>query len=151
MSAAKKRPAKPSRTPASPKQIAGSDGAKQKAAAILEVLCGVLGPSEGAASLALSLNRYYVLEARALSAMVAALEPRARGRQRSHARELAAVVIERDRLQGEVTRLSALLRATERVVGLPGQEEVAGKRRRSEPRGRRVVRALRPKAPEATS
>ena len=150
MSAVKKRPAKSSRTPASPKQIAGSDGAKQKAAAILEVLCGVLGPSEGAAALGLSLNRYYVLEARALGAMVEALEPRARGRKRSHAREIAAIETERDRLAGEVARLSALLRATERVVGLPGKEKVASARQRKEPRGKRVVRALRPKTPEAT-
>jgi hypothetical protein len=128
----------------SPRQVKGSDLAKQRAAAILEVLCGVLGPTEGAAALGTQLSRYYVLEARALSAMVAALEPRARGRQRSHARELAVVTRERDRLAAEVARLSALVRATERVVGLAPPEKVGGGRRHKEPRGRRVVRALRP-------
>ncbi len=134
-----------SKVASSPRDVVGSELARRRAAAILEVLAGVLTPTEGAAALELQLARYYVLEARALGAMVAALEPRARGRRRTFARELEVARLERDRLEGEVRRLSGLLRAAERVVGLPQDARGSAKRRRSEPRGRRVVRALRAK------
>jgi hypothetical protein len=138
----------------SPAKIAGSREAKQRAAAILEVLCGVRTTAEGAAALGVQVTRYYVLEARALGAMVAALEPRPRGPRRSIECELRDVQRERDRLAGEVARLSALLRAAERMVGLPKKGQIQVKRRRTEPRGARVVRALRPGgngAPQETS
>lgn len=135
----------------SARDIRGSVEARAKAAVILEVLCGVLVPTEGAAALGLSLSRYYVLETRALAAVVEALEPRARGRRRTHAKELADMTAERDRLAGEVSRLSALVRATERVVGLDARDVAPAKRRRSEPRGRRVVRALRAGTKESSS
>lgn len=128
----------------SPAKIAGSREAKQRAAAILEVLCGVRTTAEGAAALGVQVTRYYVLEARSLSAMVAALEPRTAGRRRSVESELRDTQRERDRLAGEVARLSALLRAAERMVGLPKKGQIQVKRRRTEPRGARVVRALRP-------
>ena len=147
---APKKPAKKKRL-MSPSKIPGSREAKQRAAAILEVLCGVRTTAEGAAALGTQVTRYYVLESRALAAMVASLEPRPRGPQKSAQKELEGVTRERNQLQREVARLSALLRAAERMVGLPKKGRIEVKRRRTEPRGARVVRALRPEQTEAPS
>jgi hypothetical protein len=58
---------------------AASSPAKRQAAAILEVLAGVLRPAEAAELLETSLPRYYLWEKRALVGLLAACEPTPRG------------------------------------------------------------------------
>jgi hypothetical protein len=117
--------------------------ARRTAALILEVLAGTRTTTEAAAALEVSMTRYYVLETRALHGLVAACEPRTQGRQRSTLSELQVVRSERDRLQREVTRQQALLRAAQRTVGLPpppaAPPKGAGKKQR---RRKPVARAL---------
>ena len=140
-----------SSAPAGRKQVKPPDpaegrsrDAKRTAAAILEVLAGSRSPSEAAEALATSLPRYYLLEARALAGLVAACEPRPRGRTQTPERELAAVQKECDRLRREASRQQALARAAQRTVGLTLPEkprpQAAGKKRR---RRRPTARALR--------
>src|SRR5262249_21327375 len=95
-----------------------SGEARRQAAAILEVLAGVRTPSEVAAQLAISLTRYYIIESRALQGLLAACEPRPRGKVRSPASELAALRRECEQLRRQAARQQALLRVTERTVGL---------------------------------
>jgi hypothetical protein len=93
--------------------------AQQLAAAILEVLAGARTPQQAADALAVSLPRYYHLESRALRGLLQACVPRPRGRVRSPASELAAARQENARLQRELGRQQALVRAAQRCVGLP--------------------------------
>jgi hypothetical protein len=129
------------------------------AAAILEVLAGVRRPSEAAVVLATSLPRYYQLEQRALAGLLAACEPVPRGRQQDASRRVTVLERENRRLKRECDRQQALVRATQRALGLAtpaaakpssgkptsqGAEEKAGgssgKRRRTR---RPTVRALK--------
>jgi hypothetical protein len=91
---------------------------RRQAAAILEVLAGVRTPTDVAQQLAISLTRYYLLEARALQGLVAACAPRPQGRVRTPASELAALRRECEQLRRQVARQQALLRVTERTLGL---------------------------------
>jgi hypothetical protein len=111
------------------------------AAAILEVWAGVRTPNDAAAALGVSQPRFYQLEQRAVGALVASCEPRPRGpgpklQVRSLEKQLAV-----SRREG--ARLQALLRTSQRTIGLPAApppaKPVAGKRR---PR-RATARALR--------
>lgn len=119
-----------------------SANAKRLAAAILEVLAGVLSPPDAARSLGLSLARYYQLEVRALAGLLAACEVRHRGRQCVN--ELGALRRECERLRRECARQQALVRAARRTVGLtppappPPAAGSGGKRRR-----RPTARALK--------
>jgi hypothetical protein len=129
-----------------------SSQARRQAAAILEVLAGVRRPSEAAQVLGTSLPRYYQLEQRALAGLVSACEPAPRGPRQDHARQLAKMEREKQRLQRECDRQQALFRVAQRSLGLtppatrpPGKdpaaaEGAAGKRRRNR---RPVIRALR--------
>jgi hypothetical protein len=92
--------------------------ARRQAAALLEVLAGVRTPSEVAAQLAISLTRYYIIESRALQGLLAACEPRPRGKVRTPASELAALRRECEQLRRQAARQQALLRVTERTIGL---------------------------------
>jgi hypothetical protein len=115
--------------------------AKRLAAAILEVLAGARTPTDAATALGVSVPRYYQVEARALRALLVACEPRPKGRARDPQREIEALRKQRERLQQEVTRQQALVRAAYRTVGLAAPSapsgKVEGKRRR-----RPVARAL---------
>jgi hypothetical protein len=115
---------------------------RRLAAAILEVLAGARTPAEAAAALGIALPRYYQLESQALRGLVAALAPKPQGRQRSADSVLAALRRDKERLQREVQRQQALVRLTQRTVGLapPAPPTSAGKGKRK-PR-RRVARAL---------
>src|SRR5687767_13805907 len=106
-------------------QVGGADlarargaEAKRLAAAILEVLAGARTPTEAAASLELSVPRYYQLEAQALRGLLEACEPRPKGRVRTVKTELETLQKENQRLQRELTRHQALCRAAQRTVGL---------------------------------
>jgi hypothetical protein len=123
--------------------------ARRQAAAVLEVLAGVRTPTEVAAQLAISLTRYYIIEGRALQGLVAACEPRPRGKVRTPASELAALRRECEQLRRQAARQQALLRVTERTIGLapasaaPSAKEGqrGGKKRRRKPKARALVAA----------
>jgi hypothetical protein len=130
-----------------------SEQARRQAAAILEVLAGVRRPSEAAQVLGTSLPRYYQLEQRALVGLVSACEPAPRGPRHDHARQLAKLEREKQRLQRECDRQQALVRVTQRSLGLTPSaakpsgkipaadaDGATGKRRRNR---RAAVRALR--------
>jgi hypothetical protein len=125
---------------------ASSREAKQRAAAILEVLAGVRTPSAAAQALGVSLTRYYLLEERALHGLLAACEPAPRGPQSNPERQRQALEAECARWQRECARQQALVRAAQRTIGLTAPTAAKptaspdGKKRRK-PR-RPVARAL---------
>ncbi len=122
--------------------------AKRLAAAILEVLAGVRTPAAAAQVLNLSLPRYYQLEGRALHGMLAACEPRPLGRVKTSASALAALQRECEQWRRECVRQQALVRATQRAIGLaapPPAKTDGSKRRKRRPTARalKVVDGLR--------
>lgn len=131
--------------PTGPKTLTGSREAKRLAAVLLEVLSGERGPQDGCTALGISLSRYYVLETRALQGMIAALEPLPKGRQKRPEDLIAEIDRDRKRLQQDLARSQALLRAGQRSMGLPSSKparrgkvaKATGRKRRR----RRIVRA----------
>lgn len=141
--------------PTGPKARPGtlaSDEARRAAVAVLQVMAGELRPSEASARLSLSVNRYYQLEARALEAMVEALEPRARGRRRGRDFELEKLRKAKTRAEHEATRFQALLRVSQRALALsaptpgPSKDKLplhgGRKARRARVRARTVISTL---------
>jgi hypothetical protein len=121
-----------------------SQGARQRAALILEVLAGSRTPAQAAQALAVSLPHYYLLETRALQGLLSACEPAPRGPGADGRRVQQALRAECERWQRECARQQALLRAAQRALGLtppftptPTKD---GKKRRQPRRPR--VRAL---------
>ncbi len=117
--------------------------AKQRAAAILEVLAGARTPTQAAQALGIALSRYYLLEDRALAALVSACELQPRGPRHDGARRVASLERECERWQRECARQQALVRAAQRSIGLsapppPSALKDKGKKRRRRP----TVRAL---------
>src|SRR6516164_4604335 len=92
--------------------------AKRMAAVILEVWAGLRTPLQAAEALGVSLPRYYQLEANGLQGLVAGCMPRPKGRQVSTAHEAAKLRRENERLQRELARQQALVRLTQRNLGL---------------------------------
>lgn len=130
--------------------------ARRRAAAVLEVLAGVRTPAQAAEAVGVSLPRYYLLEQRAIGALVAACEPAPRGPGQSAERRVAALEREIARLTRESGRHQALARAAQRTLGLappvvprPAAKtaaktaEKAGSSGSSRRRRRPTVRALR--------
>lgn len=117
------------------------EAAKRLAAAILEVLAGARTPTEAATALGLSVPRYYQVEAQALRGLLAACEPKPRGRVRSAETEVKTLSQENQRLQRELTRHQTLARAAQRAMGLSPPAAVVNKAGKK-PRKRRVARAL---------
>jgi hypothetical protein len=135
------------RSAASPatRTLSGSVEAKRMAAGILEVFAGLRGPQEACAGLGVSLPRYYHLESRALGGLIAALEPRPKGRRRKPEDQIAGLVREKEQLTRELQRAQALVRAANRAMGIPSVgngSRVGGKSRRRRTR-RATVRAER--------
>jgi hypothetical protein len=158
--AAPERGPKPKRLGAPKLRTEGvSAEARRQAAAILEVLAGVRTPAEVAQQLAMSLTRYYIIESRALHGLLAACEARPRGQVRSPASELAAVRRDCEQLRRQVARQQALLRVTERAMGLAGppapsskaDDKSTKKRRPRKPKARALQAAavLQAAAPAA--
>lgn len=114
---------------------------RRRAAVVLEVLGGAKSPPEAAAALGVTLATYYLLEARALEGLVAACEPRPRGRGGSRASTLEAVRRENERLRHELTRAQSLARAVQRAAGTPAEDAASDARPRR--RRRRRSRALK--------
>jgi hypothetical protein len=138
-----------------PKALTGSVEAKRQAAVILEVLSGIRGPSAGGEALGVSLTRYYALETRALQGLIEALEPLPRGRRQSAEDKLRREGRDRRRLERELGRAQALLRAAQRAIGIPAptspdKKTPSGrKRRRPAVRAMKAIAALQ--APQASS
>lgn len=124
-----------------PQAPPGSREARQLAAVILDVLAGSRTPQQAADALSLSLPRYYQLEARALGGLIEACEARPRGRQVEVATELTRANKEVERLKRELSRSQALVRLTQRTLGVsaPTPEKPGTRKRKRKP----VVRALR--------
>lgn len=123
--------------------LTGSRRAKQCAAVILEVFAGIRGAQEAGEALGLSPNRYYQLEARGLQAMVTALEPKPRGYQRRPEDEIAKLELEKKRLEREVGRLTSLVRASRRSLGIEGAKPKRGATKpRSRKRGHRGEKVI---------
>jgi hypothetical protein len=126
----------------------GSREANQRAAIVLEVLAGVRTPGQAAVALNKSVNYYYVIERKALKGLLAACQPQPKGRSAPG----PVVQIERlqrqlDQCRNQCQRQEALVRATQRAVGLPAvpvekatsKKKPKGRKRR---RRRPTVRAL---------
>ena len=116
------RPAEPAPTPPPARALGqGASGeANRRAAAILEVLAGQRSPRQAATALGVSLPYFYLLERKALAGLVRACEPRPKGPSGpSAAEKLAAAEQRLARSERECQRLAALVRATQRAVGLP--------------------------------
>ena len=115
--------------------------AKRLASVILEVLAGTRTPIDAAAAVGITLPNYYQVETRALQGLLKACEPRPRGRVRTTASEVASLQKENQRLQRELGRQQALVRASQRAVGVapPPTRSATGKKGRKR---RTTVRAL---------
>jgi hypothetical protein len=96
----------------------GSSEANGQAVVILEVLAGVKTPTQAAAELGLSLPRYYQLETRALEGLVAALEPRPKGKQPLPANQIAALQRELEQARRACARQQALARVAQRTLAV---------------------------------
>ena len=149
---------------ASSSKSSATTDAQRRAAVILEVLAGIRTAQEAARLLKISSNSYYIAERKALSGLVAACEPAPRrGPTPDLERQVHQLERALARCQRECQRQSALVRATQRAVGLPvtPEPEAAGpngsqpkrsrkgkadrgklRRRRQVPRGVRAARAL---------
>ena len=124
--------------------------ASQRAAVILEALAGERTPRQAAAALSMSVNNFYILERKALGGLLRACEPQPKGPPGpGPERKLEMLQRELTRCQRDCQRQAALVRATQRAVGLPATPAVRevppeagpnGKRRR---RRRAAARALR--------
>lgn len=133
----------------------GSAEARRLAALLLEVLAGVRSPPEAAAALGVSLPRYYVLEARALEGFLGGCRPLGRGPRVTPEREILKLRRELMRRERECARYQALLRLSQRAVGLPPrgekvrEKEPGRKRRRRRPvaRALKAARVLAPQQP----
>jgi len=128
-----------------------SKEAKRQAAVILEVLAGVRQPSQAAEALQVSLPRYYQVETRALQGLLAACEPRPKGRQPERAQELATLQQHNARLQREVARQQTLVRLAQRAVGVPvapapASKAVGKKKRQRKARALTMAARLRQEA-----
>ncbi len=130
------------RTPAAATQKGpqGSKEAIRTTALILEALGGLRSAPEAADTLGISLARYYVLERRAIQGMVAALEPRKRGRQRPLKAEIERLSREVERLEQDLLRYQALHRASQRVIGVPREDAPQTGRRKKAAKTTRVRR-----------
>ena len=112
------KPKEARRSARRPGPLQGTSEARQRAAAILEVLAGVRTPADAAAAMGTSVPRYYLVEQRAMQGMLAACEPRPKGRQADEGRRIAELERTVARLQRECLRQQALVRAGQRAIGL---------------------------------
>lgn len=116
---------------------------RRRAAAVLEVLGGARSPVEAAEALGMALPSYYLLEGRALEGLIAACEPRPRGRAAGEGRSMQALKRENERLRQDLTRTQALTRAVQQAVGAAPKAGDATAEGRPRRRRRSAARALR--------
>jgi hypothetical protein len=135
-----------------------SPEARRLATVILEVLAGLRSPAEAAKACGLSLPSYYSCELRALHGLLAACEPRPRGRQVCAASQVAQLQRECQRLRRQCDRQQAVIRLAQRSIGLApttatpapvARGKQTGKKRQRRPRARalRLIEQLQ-QAPE---
>ena len=124
-----------------PRPLTGSETAKKTAVVILEVLAGLRSPTEGSEALGMSSMRYYVMERRGLEGLVRALEPRPKGKRRAPEEAMNQLLRERTRLERELGRMQALVRASQRTMGLPPPP--SREKRKGQGRRRPSVRAMK--------
>ena len=130
---------------------------RRQAAAILEVLAGVATPTDAAKALSLSLVSYYKLEARALRGLVLGCQPAGRGPRSSPEVEVQKLRRQCQRLQQDVGRYQALVRAAQRAAGLhamvPAASRDAKGRRKRKPavRALKAIQTIRSAPPETPS
>ncbi len=120
---------KGSRGPRFKPQAAVSRDAQRVAAVILEVLAGMRTPTEAAAVVGLSVPRYYLWEQRALEGLVRACELRPKGQVISQRHQIAVLEKEVARLRQDCARQQALVRASQRTIGLAASPPAAAKPR----------------------
>lgn len=132
--------------PIADEALEGSKDARRDAVLVLELLSGVRSPAETSAALGCSITRVYQLEARALQGVIAAMEPRPRGRQPDLERKITELERAHQASREELARTQALLRAAYRSFGLPASQAPAkkeaapvGKRRRKPLRARKAI------------
>lgn len=117
--------------------------AAQRAAAILDVLAGQRTTTEAAGALEISVNHYYLLERRALEGLMGACEPQVKGpKGPTLENQLQRLEQQLQQSRRECMRQAALVRATQRAVGLPAAE--AKKPRRKSKTGGPVRKKRRP-------
>lgn len=141
--------------------FAASEPARKAASAVLQVMAGMRTPTEVSETLGIHVNRYYLLETRALSGMVRALEPLPRGRRQRPEAELERLSREKAKAERESSRYQALLRASQKAMGMGPMSEPKGqskkplaskKARRPRVRAKAVLEALStPTATPATT
>jgi hypothetical protein len=142
----------PSRTARAKRSPGGSSlgrqasaDARRRAAAVLEVLGGERTPAQAAGALGVSVPRYYLIEQRALAALVAACEPAMRGRRATPQRQIAALERQIERLSRDSARYQSLARLAQRTLGLaPPTAEPRGRGREAKSAGGKKRRARRP-------
>lgn len=132
-----------------------SSQANQRAAVILESLAGERTATQAAAALGMTVPNFYLLERKALLGLLRACEPQPKGKPKPGLeRKVEQLQRELARCQRECQRQAALVRATQRAVGLPpppaaretgkpGDRKRVRRRRRVEARGLRAARVLR--------
>lgn len=122
-------------------QDASREG-RRLAAAILEVLAGQRTPAQAAQALTISLPRYYQVEAGALRGLLAACEPKPRGRQVNLDDRVRDLTRANERLQRDLARQQALVRLTQRAAGLPAPAPPSAKAGKKNRRRKPAARAL---------
>lgn len=150
----RKRTSRPARQKTPPNASCLGQGvsalASQRAAAILEVLAGERSPRQAAEALSMSLPYFYLLERKALQGLLQACEPQPKGPPGpSPERKVETLERELSRCRRECQRQEALVRATQRAVGLPAasaspaRPDKSGDKKTTRRRQRPVARALR--------
>jgi hypothetical protein len=117
-----------------------STEANRRATVVLEVLGGLRTPSEAAKVLNISVTHYYVLERKALHGLLDGCQPRPKGPQEPSAdKQLASLNRQLEQCQRECMRQAALVRATQRALGLPAANpgRSSGKKARASTGGKR--------------
>jgi hypothetical protein len=142
-----KRLAKQPSDPAETDPRAVAERAKLTAAVVLDVLAGNRSPNDAATALGLSVARYYVIEEQAIDGLIAGCGPRQRGRQPDPGKELARLTAENQRLAQALLRQQALVRTSQRSLGVALPTKPAATTTTSPGRGKGKrqpkVRALR--------
>ena len=126
-------------------ELPGSVRAKQRAAIVLAVLSGDCPIGEASRRLGISPPRYYHLERQGLEGLLRGLE----GAGERH--RIAKNTLEQVRLEHEVLRLQALVRATHKALALPPPPKPKGRPRKVPPRARKVIAQLRLATPDETT
>jgi hypothetical protein len=133
--------------------VRGSQAARRHAALLLEAWSGVRSTQAASDAMGVALTRFYQLEARALQAIVDAMEPRPRGRQRTAESEISKLKADKQRLVRDAERFQSLYRTAQRALGIavakppaktdtpaPGSKRKRGPRKRA--RGQAVAAQL---------